>query len=102
MTPQTYIHTFKPGLTVRITIDAAQLAKGENMAAFNFEWSRPPSRAEHDEILTAYLEWKAGIMQRLADDAGLQILDLVQVGPNEWLPREFSPMPAKSRKKNNE
>ena len=98
--PQTYIHTFKPGLTVRITIDAAQLTNGGDMAAFNFKWSRPPSRAEHNEILPAYLEWKAGIMQRLADEAGLQILDLVQVGPNEWLPRAFAPSPAETRKEN--
>ena len=100
--PQTYIHTFKPGLTVGITIDAEQLTNGGDMAAFNFKWSRPPSRAEHDEILPAYLEWKAGILQRLSDDAGLRILDLVQLGPNEWLPREFAPMPAETRKDGDE
>ena len=100
--PQTYIHTFKPGLTVRITIDAAQLANGGDMAAFNFKWSRPPSRAEHDEIMPAYLEWKAGIMQRLSDDAGLRILDLVQIGPNDWLPRAFAPAPVETRKDGDE
>ena len=100
--PQTYINTFKPGLTVGITIDAEQLTNGGDMAAFNFKWSRPPSRAEHDEILPAYLEWKAGILQRLSDDAGLRILDLVQLGPNEWLPREFAPTPAETRKDGDE
>lgn len=90
MMPQTYIHTFKRGLTVRVTLDPARATSGQT-GGFDFCWSRRPTPAEHEEMLPEYLHWKSIILQHFADDTGLRILDLVQVGPNDWLPRTFEP-----------
>ena len=92
MTPQTYAHRFSNGLTVKTTIDSAKVARGDR-DALNFHWSRTPTRAEIEELRGEYVEWKNGVMQRLADETGMRILDIVQIGPNDWLPREFIPQP---------
>lgn len=92
MTPQTYCHTFRNGLSVQVTVDAPRVLGGD-MGAFNFIWNRTPSAAENAEIQAEYIGWKNQIMQRFSDETGLRILDLVQVGPNDWLPRAFEPQP---------
>ena len=92
MTTQTYAHRFSNGLTAQTTIDSAKVARGD-MDALNFIWSRTPTRAENEGMREEYIEWKNSIMQRVADDTGMRILDIVQIGPNEWAPREFIPQP---------
>lgn len=90
MIPQTYIHRFSNGLTVKATIDSAKVARGDR-DALNFYWSRTPTRAENDALQEEYIAWKSIVMQRVSNETGMRILDLVQVGPNDWLPRAFEP-----------
>lgn len=90
MIPQNYLHRFSNGLTVKATIDSAKVMRGDR-DALNFYWNRPPTHAETDEMREDYLAWKNIVMQRVADETGMRILDLVQVGPNDWLPRQFEP-----------
>ena len=90
MIPQTYIHRFSNGLTVKATIDSAKVARGDR-DALNFYWSRTPTRAEKAEMREEYLAWKNIVIQRVADETGMRILDLVQVGSNDWLPRAYEP-----------
>lgn len=90
MTPQTYIHRFSNGLTVQATIDSANVMRADR-GAINFYWNRTPTRAENDALQEEYIAWKNIVMQRVANETGKRILDLVQVGPNSWLPRAFEP-----------
>ncbi len=90
MIPQTYIHRFSNGLTVKATIDSAKVMRGDRDALI-FYWSRTPTRAENAGMLEEYRAWKNIVIQRVADETGMRILDLVQVGPNDWLPRAFEP-----------
>lgn len=91
MKPQTYSHRFSiGGLCATMTIFHEMFRNGKD-GTIAINWNRRPTIEQWDAITPEYLAWKAEVVQAIANAAGGRVLEIVQVGPNDWLPREYAP-----------
>jgi len=85
---------FGRGLRVVLKLDPEVVRnRGALPGAMTFEWSGPvpTSTIGRRKVLSDYLAWKHGVMQRIADHTGVSILDLIQTDCETVLMREYRP-----------
>ncbi len=83
---QTYACDFGRGLRAAIVLDLGSLRPGVPInSVLEIHWSGPPptTTRARQKVLCDYCTWKAGILQSVADQTGLRILDATQVGKNK-------------------
>lgn len=77
-----------------MTLDPSALRSGIPLAGgLVVRWSgpSPTTNAGRRKILRQYCAWKAEILQSVADQMGLSILDATQVAADQIVMREYTP-----------
>lgn len=96
---QTHVCDFGCGLRATITLDPSALRTGIPLAGgLVVRWSgpSPTTTAGRRKILREYCAWKAEILQSVADQIGLSILDATQVAADRIVMREYTPRRARA------
>lgn len=91
---QTHACDFGRALRATITVDPSALLPGvpiNGVLAVRWSGPGPTTAAGRRKILREYCAWKAGILQSVADQTGLRILDATQVAANQVVLREYAP-----------